>query len=159
MQNTAQVMINSPRQAPGGLCDANANHLARRQPLDAEDRTDHHGVERQRRQRETGARGGRVGHRDIVEDEEQAEEADAEQRHRRPVGPLRPAHAKQERTRQEAEKADPPAQDRQQNRIRAADEIAGDRRGGAAEAARRQRDRNPGPLSHDHLLSRSFPGP
>ena len=99
MHSTAPVMISSPRQAPCGAAaspDASAANtpstamptpidLAQRQRLDAEQRADHHGLQRQGRQREAGARRGRVADRDIVEDEEQPEEAKAEGGDGRPI--------------------------------------------------------------------------
>ena len=75
--------------------DADAGRFADTQRLVAEQRADHHGRERQRRQRETGARRGRVGHRDVVEHEEQAEEAEAEQHHPGQVTPFGPTHLQQ----------------------------------------------------------------
>jgi len=100
-------MINSPFQAPLGggrqargqrtehAQDRNAHPqaLAARQRLDAEQRTNDHGLQRQGRQSEAGPRRRRVADGHVVEDEEQAEEAEAQHRHRGPIPALRPAHA------------------------------------------------------------------
>ena len=51
--------------------------------LDAEQRADHHGVQRQGRQCERSARRGRERHRDVVENEEHAEEAQGRDTRRR----------------------------------------------------------------------------
>ena len=128
--------------------NADPDRFPFRQRLDAEQGADHHGVQRQRRQRERGARRGRVGHRDVVENEEHAEETEAEGGDGGPVAAARPSRLQQQRRRQHATKADRPAQNRKRNRIGVAGEIARDRRRSPAEATRDQRDRDPNPFAH-----------
>jgi len=101
--------------------------LAHRQRFDAEQGADHHGVQRQRRQRQAGTGRGGVAHREFIEDEEHAEEAEAERCDRRPVPPLRPSRFQQQRRRQHAEKPYSPSEKGKRDRIGSAGEIARDR--------------------------------
>ena len=149
MHNTAAVIISSPRQAPGGAADnpvasaAATPSTAMQTPI-----AHHHGVQRQCRQRERGARRGRIGHRDVVENEEHAEETETEGGDSGPVAAARPSRLQQQRRRQHTTKAYRPAQNRKRNRIGVAGEIARDRRRSPAEATRDQRDRDPDPFAH-----------
>jgi len=131
-------MINSPRQAPLGAAerpDASAaktpstaipthHGLAHRQRFDAENAADRHGLQRQSRQRETGAGRRRVAERDVIKDEEQAEKAQPQGGDAEPVGARRPFYAQHDRNRQHEEKSDAPAQNGERERIGVADQIA-----------------------------------
>ena len=169
MHSTAPVMISFA--APGAVAarrarpDASAantpsmamrdaERLAHRQRFDAEQRADDHGLQRQRRQREAGARRRRVADGDVVEDEEQSEEADAQARRRAASRCAAASVARSSSvTGSTTQKADAPAQNRERQRIGIADQIARDRRGRAAEAARHDRDQNAEPLAQPCLLS------
>ena len=116
--------------------DADAERFARGERFDPQHRARQHGPERQGRERKARARRRREADRDVVEDEEHAEENDAEQRDRREIAPARPARAQHQRNRQHDDEADAPAQGRKRQRVGIGHEIAGHRRGGAAERAR-----------------------
>ena len=127
--------------------------LRSRQRFDAEHAADQHGLQRQGRQRETGAGGRRVAERDVVENEEQTEKAQSQGGDAGPVAARRPFHAQHERYRQHEEKSDAPAQNGERERIGIADQIARDGRGRAAETARNDRDQHPDQFAHAHSPS------